>query len=115
MDSGRKQVIKSKWFRASTLIETMVAMVLITTSFGIGMIVYINVVKAESLVKAEAEIALNQVAYSIKVGKKIEFDDGKFVIRQLTKPYQEGLKILLLEAATKDGKIICRRKEIIPL
>lgn len=54
--------------KATSIVESITAMVIILISFGVGMMIYMNVLRSEKLIsKAKANLILNQV-----LGKTIE-------------------------------------------
>ncbi len=104
---------------ASSLVETVVAMIIILSVFGISMMVYMNVVKTGiNLSNLNASLQLNELAEKTKkeklyVDQTIE-SKGFSIQKKITK-YNHDENLLLLEITAKDNgdKILASRKEII--
>ncbi len=106
-------------FKASTLLETLVAMVIIMLCFSIGTMVYVNVITSENMVqKVHANIVLQNLALKIKnenefLDSEMEMDD--FFIKRKINNYQfsDNLIHLSLLAYQKNGKLVASHNEII--
>ena len=104
---------------ASTLIEVMVAMIIVMISFGIAMVIYINVTRSDNQVqKLRAQLLLNETAIKTKIENS--FVDATMEVESIsiikTIDSYEGssiLNLLLLEAFDIDGKKIAERKELV--
>lgn len=105
--------------KAATIIESIVAMTLIMISFGIAMMIFVNINKsnnnfqkfrAKLIINEMAEKTINENNYTNEVikGKNIK------VTRTISsyKSYTD-LKLLLIEAHNSEGKKIAERKELI--
>lgn len=107
--------------KASTLLESLVAMVLIMICFGIAMMIYVNVMSSDNnRQKLSAQLLLNQVALEGKQEKKYldeKIEAGNMTIQKTVAPYKEAdnLSLLTLTAFDKNGKMIAQHKELIPM
>lgn len=105
--------------RASTLIETIVAMVLLLLCFVISMMIYENVLDSENnRLKLSALLLMNNEAILTKKEKnyldeEITFNDMKF--KKTIYKYQnsEKLYVLTLTAYDKNHHKIIERNELI--
>lgn len=108
-----------KTIPGSTLIEVLVAMVIIMTSTGIGLMIYENLSNGNNdELKVKAEISLDNLATETKLDKhyidfSIDKDDMQLI--QSIESYDKSsrLKILHLEAKTPFGKKITQWNEVI--
>ena len=104
---------------ASSLLEVMVALVVMFTVFGISMGLYVNVVgSSQSLQKTKAMAELENIASDTR--KKQEFIDAGiqrdgFKIEKTVKPYPgiPDALILHLKAINLDNKEIAELREIV--
>ena len=109
----------TKKIKASTLIEVLIAMILVMFSFGIAMAIYINVSLSDHLVqKLKAELLLNETAIETKAGNSFIDEKtglGNISVNKTVTSYNgiSGLHLLLLEAFDVNGKKISERKELI--
>jgi len=106
--------------KASSLAETVVALVIIMTSFGIGMMIFFNVTSStNSYNKINAYfVAKNLLIESVEKENFVdnEYDFENFTITKRIKPYStlENLKILSVEVLSKrTGKIIMELKQLV--
>lgn len=105
--------------KAGTLIESLVAMVIIIVCLGVGTMIYSNVLNSDKQrFKFKAILMLNKEAEQIKMEKN--FLDGEkilgdYMIRKIiTKmPQSENLYRLSLIVFDKSGKSIGVRNELI--
>ena len=68
--------------KATSIVESITAMIIILLSFGIGMMIYMNVLRSEKLVsKVRASIVLNEVLRKTK--EKKTFKSNTVVIENL--------------------------------
>ncbi len=104
---------------ASSLFETIIAMMVIMIVFGIAMTIYVNVMKnSTSLAELKASLKLDEIAKDTKANKSYfdeHFEDESTVIEKVVKKYngQEGLLLLDIQAFDKTNKKLAERKEII--
>jgi hypothetical protein len=109
----------TKKLKAATLMESLIAMIIIIVCFGIGTMIYSNVLSSDKQrLKLKAILLLNQEAASIK--KEHLFIDGEkqqgdYLIKRMIKKMNqtENVYILSLVAVNKEGKIIGTRNELI--
>jgi len=104
---------------ASTLPETLIAMLIISIAFAISISVYISVVSsADYYQKQYIHQLLNKIAMEVKNGnpQEIKEFDG-LVIRSNLQPYQnnERLNVLHVVALDQEDHKIAEQKEIIYL
>ena len=104
---------------ASSLFETIVALMVIMIVFGIAMTIYVNVMKnSTSLSELNASLQLDRLARETKE-KKSYFDETieneSTVIEKKIKKYNDkgGLLLLDIQAFDKTKKKLAERKEII--
>ena len=111
--------MRKKRLRASTLIETIVAMTLLLLCFGIFLIIYNSILSSgNNRTKLSAVVILDDVA--IKAHQANNWIDESMVVGTLkiTKTinsYKEcsSLRLFELRAFNSHGDIIATRKEII--
>ena len=111
----------NKHLKGFTLMETIVALVIVMLSFGLAMLLFTQVensrrtaIKMKAVVAME-EIALQAVELNRYLDDRIEYD--AFYIEKKCFPYQEGSNALVLELASfmKNNEKIGERKEILIL
>ena len=107
--------------KATSLIETVVALVMIMSVFSIGMMVYFNVIKSSySLQQLKASLMLNELSKVTKE-KKSFFDEQDstetLVIYKRISKYEnmENLVLLELEVLSKDSTKLASRRELVEL
>jgi len=104
---------------ATTLPETLVALLLLSISFSIGMIIYLNVIqtntpylktKMHTLLKAELATTINQQAYFNRTYEK----DG-FTIQRDIQAYHtdEDVYLVILKAERVEGKQVMEIKKLV--
>lgn len=111
--------LKTHKVKGSTLIETLIAVVIILTCFSIAMMFFMKLnqssftkqhLKAEQLVK-------QQLYNSLKTENYIDdnFTEEDFTISQTIEPYKNypNLFILKVEALNKNNKTLASRKQVI--
>ena len=111
--------ILNRSLKASTLIEVLVAMVIIMASIGIGLIIYENLSSGNNdELKIKAEIALNNLATETKknnhfIDLSVEQEDMR--LQQTVVPYEKSKRLisLHLEAFTPFGRRITQWDEIV--
>ena len=105
--------------KAATLLESLVAMVVVMVCFGITSMIYNNVLRSDSKrIKLKAHLLLNDI--SIKTKKEKIFLDEDIqrdgiLIRKRIKNYKEisGLSELDLTAFYNESKPVQTRRELI--
>jgi hypothetical protein len=106
-------------FKSSSLIEAIVAMVIVSISFGLGVMIYMNIhTSGNPLVKLKAYIEVSNF-YHKSLYKK-NFDDENYAFQNLnihrqtsSHPDHENLKILIIKANDLRGKEIYRKRVIV--
>lgn len=105
--------------KCSTLVETLVAMIIVMLSFGIGLMIYLNITQSEGFSqKIKARLQMNQISVET-IEKNLlmdeEYKKETIKIKKTIKPYEPdspNLKLILLEAFDGTGKKIEERKEL---
>ena len=106
-------------FKAVTLMESMVAMIIIVVCFGIATLTISNVMGTDKYrQKLKAMLMLNEEAKQVKAEKSFIDSEKQFgdwtITRAINKYAQsENLYQLTLSAKDKDGKTIAIRNELI--
>lgn len=104
----------------STLVETLVAMIIVMLAFGIGMMIYLNVIQSSSaLQKLNAQLQMNQIA--IETIEDSLFAENEYTLKtmkiiktlQAHNAVSDKLKLLKLEAFDGNGKKLGERKELV--
>ncbi len=91
---------------ASTLIESLAALLLVMLCFGISCMIYVNVINADkSRQKLKAHDLITEMILQLKKDKN--FTDqitpsGELVINSTFRPYKENEKIKLLTLTVSD-------------
>ena len=95
-----------KKIKATSIVESLIAIVLIVIVFGIGMRSYLNVTNSTNLiVENRAALVLRQIAERTKATKQYidqNFEEQGFNIQQQIRPYENYKKIYLLELKAFD-------------
>jgi len=108
-----------KRIQASTLVESLIAMVVVVISFGIATTVYINVLSSgEEVQKLKSMAILQKIAVEVKQDHLFLDDDlkeGEFVIEKKIVSYngQKYLFHLKLKAFSKNSKQLAEYNELI--
>ncbi len=110
-------VLKEK-IKASTLIEALVAMVIVMTCFGIASMIYVNVLNADNnRIQLNAHLLVHELAQKAKetnsfLDEKIETNG--LIIQKSVEPYHDipNLNVLKYIAVDKKGKLIAEYKEL---
>lgn len=111
----------TKKIAASTLIEVLIAMVIVIVIYGIAMMIFLNVQKSSNTaLKTLALLELEKVVIETK--KKFTFIDEEYKtenleIKKKISVYQKcsELRELSFEVFDLSGKLIIERKELIKL
>lgn len=105
--------------KAATLLETLVAMIIVLIGFSISIMIYINVIKSNS---AGLKIKANMAAEAMKrecIRTKSFIDEEKeydqFVLVKTAEKYDknERLVVLRIVAKTKKGRKLFDRREMV--
>lgn len=107
--------------KAATLLESLVAMVIIIVGLGVGTMIYTNVLNADKqLLQMKAMGTLNRMAVTIK--KEHQFLDevrglDGFTIKKSVDLYDQtqNLYVLSLAAFDEKEKLLAIRKELITI
>ena len=108
-----------KVFKASTIIESIVAMTIIMIGFGIALLIFLNINKSDNAFqKFKAQIILGEFAANVKkeinpLSDQEQVGDIMIIQTILDYPGYMGVKQLNLEAYDRQGKKIAMRKELI--
>jgi hypothetical protein len=111
--------ISSLKVKASTLIEVVVAMVIMFITFGLGMMIYHNVLKSGiNLQNIKADHLSSQIVEeTIKArsyfDEEMELQD--LLVKKRIGPYQNNSSLLLLEIQvfSKDAKLLAETSQLI--
>jgi hypothetical protein len=105
--------------KATTLMESLVAMIIIVVCFGVATMIYSNVLDSDKQrLQLKAMLLLNQQSIEIKKEKKFidgEEVNGEWTIKRSIEHYQqsENLYQLTLSVIGKEENIIAKRNELI--
>ena len=105
--------------KASTIVETLMAIVLISIAFGVGMLVYLNTMSNIPIVREQqVNIALQEVARLTQKEERYineTITHKKFIIERKVKPYPMNRDVyhLHLLAYDTDETIIGEHQELI--
>ena len=105
--------------KASTLVEALVAMVIVMLAVGMFTTIYVNVMKSsDHNRKVLASVLLDKIAMETKQ-KKVFLDEQikteEFIVDKKIVPYEgaAGLSVLSLKASDKNEKLLAERNELI--
>lgn len=105
--------------KASTLIEVLIAMVLVMACFGIGTMIYSNVMRSgNERLKLKAHLAINELAVRSKKEKQFideVIKDETLTISKKISPYKQTTDVIVMEitAGDEEGRTIETYKELI--
>lgn len=111
---------RMKKLKASTLVESLVAMVILSIVFAVGLVTYLNTVKSSvtfQMVKARAMLRENAIdAYrNKKLFDEVIEKDGITITKTISNyPASDNLIILELEAENAEKRKLGSWREIIP-
>lgn len=104
---------------SSTLIEVMVAMVILSLAFGIGLMTYFNIIgSTKSLASLKAQIILNEIAAETIIEQSF-FDEELDIERMhITKEFVQyngsnDTYILVLKATGPSNQVLANLKKIV--
>ncbi len=109
----------NKKLKASTLLEALVAMVIVMLALGVFTTIYLNVLRSGDYHrKTEAGLLLEKIAMETKQSKTFidtEFNLEEFVIIKKIITYEgaENLSLLSLKAFDKKEKLLVERNELL--
>ena len=105
--------------KGSTLVESLVAMVILVITTGITAMIYVNILESQrGPLKLQANNLLENIAGESKASNNFideEIKSGDIRIIKTAKKYSDKKSLLLLELIAFDlnGKLITKRKELI--
>lgn len=92
---------------ASTLIEVIVAMVVLSISFSIGLMIYFNILSGSGSFRAfETNLILKQIATETITNKSYIDEDitnNNLTIHKSLTPYKTSKKVYILELSAVDN------------
>lgn len=112
---------KLRLLKASTLIEVIIAMVILLVIYSMVIITFLNFSgQSNSSIKIQATLLIENVSNTAKSTFRFiddEFSFDNITIRQSILPYKgmDDLKILKLEAISNSGKTIVSKNELITI
>ena len=109
--------------KAATLVEALMALVIVMICFVIGSMIYVNVINSDNnRQEIKANLILNETALKTKeekkfIDEKIEIGNENLIIQKTVILYKniENLNLLTLIASDKKGRVIAQRKELIAI
>jgi hypothetical protein len=105
--------------KASTMIETIVAMVIILTCAGIGLSLFSDIARdVNDQIRIEAEIRVNSMATETKLKRdftELSVETENLHLQRTVSEYskESPVMILFIEAYSLSGKKVCEYKELI--
>ncbi|MFI5219202.1 MAG: prepilin-type N-terminal cleavage/methylation domain-containing protein [Bacteroidia bacterium] len=111
--------VLNKKINGSTLIETLVAMVIIIICFGIGTVIYSNVINSVDFrQRLHASMVLNEVSIQSKKDNNYvdnDYEIENLVVKKKINRFMESDDLLqmTLSAYNGKGKLIAQHKEVI--
>ncbi len=105
--------------KASTLVETIVAMVIIIIAFGTAMLMYLHVTDGERLLaRTKADILLQRLAEESKLQQNFEeriYEEGGIKVKKKVAPYPDysGAYLMNLQATDPKGEVLSEYREVI--
>jgi hypothetical protein len=112
-------MVRLKKMKASTLVESLVAMVIITVSMGFALLILSNISgKSNPLLKfkayTEAQLVINTTRISNYINNEEWLKEG-LTVEKFILPYKDyaGLRILEVKIYDNRHKLLIHRKEII--
>ena len=89
--------------KASTLIEVLISMVILSISFGLGIMIYLNTLTGSSTyLKLKAESLIQQEYNNIVNDAQKEIETENLKITSTTSPYASNTNLQLLEISITD-------------
>ena len=107
--------------KATTMVETLTAMVLITIAFGIAIMVYVNTIAhTPTVIQQKAALILEEVATLTKQEERYiteDFEYKHFIISRMVKPYAQKTNVyeLQLIAKNRDETVLANYQELLYL
>lgn len=110
-----------KKLKAATLMESLIAMVILVVCFGIATMIYFNILHSDKQrIKLKALLLINKKIFIIKKEKKIidtEYKEGPFILKANFEKL-EGASNLFhfkLSASDGEGNMIAIHDELLPI
>ena len=107
--------------KAATLMESLIAMIIIVVSFGVATMIYSNVLDSDKQrLQLKAILMLNQEAIETKTEKTflvMEKPVGDWTLKKTVEKYpqSENIYTLALSISDGNGKTIAARNELISI
>ena len=104
---------------ATTIVETMVALSIVSIAFTVGMMIYFNVLDNSSIIQSiSAENSLRQIMEATKQNKNFieeEITQDGLLIQKTIQTREQSTELiwLHLEAIGENGKVIAALHELI--
>src|SRR5688572_23130512 len=105
--------------KGATLIESLVAMVIMVLFFGIATMVYLNVINADKhRQKLKITLLLDDLAHQTKLSnalfdQSLKTEDLQIMQSIVTYNNSEHLSVLSIKAFDLNGKLLAERNELI--
>lgn len=105
--------------KASTLVESLIAMVILVVCLGVGTMIYTNVLSSDKeRMQLHASLLADEEAIRVKSGKNYldgEVKSGDWVLKKTVEKYEqtENLFLLAIAVLDRDKKIVLIRRELI--
>jgi hypothetical protein len=109
-----------KKYQASTLIESLVSMVIITLAFSISLTIYLNLAKTSNpILKLKAFVIANKAYQNLdlnEINENMNYIEDGLQIDLSYSPYTGNKDIQLMTITISDtrGRILLSRKELVP-
>lgn len=109
----------SKRVAASTLVEVLVSMVIISVVFAITVLIFVNVQRTtRSAALTRAEIAANNIMNKTLISK--DLTEAKvacgayWIVKQVTpQGNQDKLYVVLIDVATREGEVLMSTRRLL--
>lgn len=110
-----------KLLKGSSLVEVLVAMIIIMSSLAAGVILYGKIHKSSLIrMKITANLHVEKIMTETRASKEFvdkEFTIDNIIIQREFIPYEEyeNLQVMQVKAINKEGKVLLEKKEIVLL
>lgn len=114
---GRLQILTR--MKAASLVEVTIAMVIITITFSIGMMVFVNVTRSSySLERFRADVLANEIANQTISEQRFfneEIIREPFIVDKVLSKYPGTEDVLQLECIVRleQGRVLVTRKQLV--
>ena len=115
---NKKQYLLTVNLKAATLMEALIALILIMFCFVIGSMIYVNVVKSDNnRQELNANLLLHEITLKTIQEKKFideKIENENMTIQKTVTQYKNtnNLNLLTLTASDKKGRILAQHKEL---